>query len=167
MRYFTRGFMDGDLDDDEQALARTAYASRIEAILPRLPAPVASLAGLDLHDGCIESVVWEPACKRLQLSVVVWHPAGHQAVTLRYGAALLGKRRVQALHAVALDRETQILASEVDCDNDGTFSHRLLFWPRDELTIDFAELTCEVTGRPDGRVNLRPFFTQIDAPNLE
>ena len=75
--------------------------------------------------------------------------------------ALLGDRRIRTLRDVARDRETEILESEVDCDDEGVFSHRLLFWPRDELTIDFAGLSLEIADHEDRRVNLGGFFVEI------
>jgi hypothetical protein len=54
MRYFTRGFVGGELDEDEQEQVRLAYGRRLEAIQPGLPAAVRELAGLSLHDGQIE-----------------------------------------------------------------------------------------------------------------
>jgi hypothetical protein len=36
--------------------------------------------------------------------------------------------------------------------------HRILFWPRDELTIEFRELRMEVTPRADRRVDLGPAY---------
>jgi uncharacterized membrane protein YccC len=151
----------GDLDDDEAADARRAYAVHLAAILRRLPSAVQDLASLSLHDGSIEAVVWEPAAKRLRLSLVSPHPAGHRAVTLTYSGALLGQSRVQTLRDVARDRATQILESEVDQDAQGILSHRLLFWPRDEITIDFTDLALQTTDRADDRVSLAPFFVEI------
>ena len=76
--------------------------------------------------------------------------------------ALLGDRRIRTLRDVARDRETEILESEVDCDDEGVFSHRLLFWPRDELTIDFVGLSLEIADREDRRVNPGGgFFVEI------
>jgi hypothetical protein len=54
-----------------------------------------------------------------------------------------------------------ILESEIDCDDEGVFSHRLLFCPRDELTIDFAGLSLEIADREDRRVNLGRCFVEI------
>jgi hypothetical protein len=162
VRYFTRGLVNGEFDDDEEAQAQAAYARRLEAVSSRLPAPVLKLAGLNLHDACIEDVLWEPAVTRLRLSLVALHyPAGYRAVTLTYSGALLGDRRICTLRDVARDRETQILESEVDRDGDGIFNHRLLFWPRDELTIDFTGLSLEIAEREDHRVNLGRFFVEI------
>jgi hypothetical protein len=161
MRYFTRGLVAGEFDDDEVAQIRTAYARRLEAILPLLPASVRELAGLSLHDGLLEGVVWEPAARRLSLSVVARPSAGYRAVTLTYTGALLGERRVQTLRDVARDRATQIVESEVDRDEAGIFCHRLLFWPRDELTIDFTGLDLETAPRQDDRISLAGFFVEM------
>ena len=40
-------------------------------------------------------------------------------------------------------------------------SRQLLFWPRDELTIDFIGLSLEIADREDGRVSLGGFFVEI------
>ena len=99
-----RGFFHGELDDDEMAQARAAYAQRLEAISPRLPAPVLKLAGLNLHDASIEDVRWEPAIKRLRLSLLTLDPPSrYQAVALTYSGALLGEQRICTLRDVARD----------------------------------------------------------------
>jgi hypothetical protein len=153
-------FFGGELDDDE--VAQAAYAQHLETISPRLPAPVLKLAGLNLHDATIEDVLWEPAVKRLRLSLLTLDPPSrYQAVALTYSGALLGEQRICTLRDVARDRKTEILESEVDCDDEGVFSHRLLFWPRDELTIDFTDLSLEIADREDRRVNLGRFFAEI------
>jgi hypothetical protein len=163
VRYFTRGLVNGELGDDEMAQATAAYAQRLEAISPHLPAPVLKLAGLNLHDATIENVRWEPAVKRLRLSLLTLDPPSrYQAVALTYSGALLGDRRIRTHRDVARDRETEILESEVDRDDEGVFSHRLLLWPRDELTIDFTDLSLEIADREDRRVNLGGgFFREI------
>ena len=119
MRYFTRGWHNGELDDDEMAQVEAAYAQRLEAISAGLPGPVLELADLNLHDACIEAVLWEPAAKRLRLSLVAFHhSSGYRAVTLTYSGALLGDQRVRTLRDAARDRETEILYSEIDCDDE-------------------------------------------------
>jgi hypothetical protein len=95
------------------------------------------------------------------MSLLTPHSSGYQVVMLKYTGTLLGTRRVETLRYVARDRETQILESEVDCDDEGIFSHRLLFWPRDELTIDFADLELDTANRVDDRVSLISYFVEI------
>jgi hypothetical protein len=74
---------------------------------------------------------------------------------------MLGEQRLDVLRNAARDRETEILYSEVDVDEQGVLAHRLLFWPRDELTIDFEALTLEVQPRADDLVRLGPFFLEV------
>ena len=161
MKYFTRGMVNAELDDDEVAQVQRSYTARLESISPQLTAPLQLLAKLSLHDAIIESTLWEPAIKCLDMSLVAPCSDGYQGVRLKYHGALLGHERIRTLRSAARDRETQILASEVDYNDVGVFSHRLLFWPRDELTIDFADVEVEVTDREDERVFLIGFFREI------
>jgi hypothetical protein len=36
-----------------------------------------------------------------------------------------------------------------------------LFWPDDELTIQFSEMSLEVEDRDDGRVRMRPYCLEV------
>jgi hypothetical protein len=147
--------VNGDLNADEEAGATGAYGRRLEAILRLLPAPVQELAGLTLHDGRFEHVTWEPEAERLHMSVVTpWHGLGSHVVTLTYSGVRFGPFGLEILRDVADDRRTEILETEVDCSDAGDFIHRLLFWPRDELTIYFAGLSLESAHRQDDRVSL-------------
>jgi hypothetical protein len=163
MKYFTRGFVNAELDDDEVTAVRRAYAERLEIISPQLTEPLQLLAKLSLHDAIIESTTWEPAIKCLNMSLVAPCSNGYQGVRIKYNGALLGHQRIRALRSAARDRDTQILASEVDVDygDEGIFSHRLLFWPREELTINFSDVEVELTGREDERVFLIGYFREI------
>jgi len=148
-----------------------AYQRRLDEIDARLSEPARALARtVSLHDAFIEHVRWHPASKELTLSLVAEGSSGGRTVTLTYRGALIhGRNGMDILRAVARDRETEILYDEVDIDDDdGRLLHRVLFWPRDELTIDFDELRLEVTPRDDFRVYLRGAFVEVDdAPDPE
>lgn len=161
MKYFTRGMVRGELEDDEVDEIRRAYEQRLESISHQLTEPLRLLAKLSLQDAIIESSIWVPAMKCLSMSLVAPYLNGYQVVRLKYLGALLGTGRVRTLSSVARDRETQILASEVDWSDGGTFSHRLLFWPSDELTIYFSGLEIDLESREDDRVHLVGFFREI------
>jgi len=167
VRYFTRGLVDGELSDQERDQAGLAYARRLEAILPGLPDAVRDLAGLNLHDAQIETAQWQPAERRLTLSLVTRRAQRWHTVTLVYSGALLGEQRVQTLRDAARDRQTQVIADEIDQDEQGILSHRLLFWPRDEMTIDFTALELKAAERPDGRVSLIPHYLELVADDDE
>ncbi len=176
MRYFTRGWHSGDLDDDEVDAARTAYWARITAIEDRLPEPILRLARqVNLHDGMIEKITWDGAGKGLVLDVVVSAldpPHQVQTVRIALGGALMGEKGIDTLRDAARDRNASNLYWEVDVDDrgwssDAPFILRLLFWPRDELSIDFAELTLDVEDRIDERVRLSPFFIETANDHVE
>ena len=162
MRYFTRGWINGEYSEEDHDASWAAYAARLDEISGQLPAAMIQLAKESLHDAVIDCVTWDPAAQRLTLVLAVERATGHVTMTLTYAGALLGESRVEVLRAVARDRQTEILYSEVDRDSGGLLAHRLLFWPRDELTIDFASLTLEVTERADLRVFLSPSFIEVD-----
>ena len=113
---------------------------------------------VNLHDGIIEKVTWDPAIKQLALDLVTWGPQPRQwksqTVRMTFGGVLLGARRISALRDAARDRESCILYWEVDIDDRGwtqdpIYTLRLLLWPGEELSIDFAEMTLDVQDRTD------------------
>ena len=163
MRFFTRGWVSGELPDEEWERTERDYIAYLEAISARLPDQMLALAReVNLHDAWIECVEWEPAKAQLVLRLVTRPGSGtNEAVTITYFGAMLGEQRLEVLRNVARDRKTEILYSEVDVDEDGVLAHRLLFWPRDELTIDFEALTLEVQPRADDHVPLGGFFVEL------
>jgi hypothetical protein len=170
MRYFTRGWANGELDDDDAERVKNAYRRNLDAIIPRLSEPARKLVcDVTLHDAIIECVRWRPVAMELTLTLAtISDEAGYHTVTLTYLGAMLGSRRVDSLRAAARDRETGVLYDEVDIGDDGLLIHRLLFWPREELTIDFRELRLQITPREDRRVNLGGAFIEADeAPEAD
>lgn len=161
VRYFTRGWVAGELTGDECEHAKAAYWARVAEITPRLPPDLARMVGeIRLHDGIIEQVVWNSHLNRLQLSLVGENTREEcVAVQLTYGGAMLGSDRLASLKRAALSRETELLYDEVDLGIDGVLSHRLLFTPSEEVTIDFRDFGMQVSPRADRRVHLWPAFT--------
>lgn len=160
MRYFTRGWASGELSDDESDEANEAYRARVAEITPRLPPAMVRLAHeISVHDGIIEQVIWNSHLNRLQLTLVCTDAHQNYIQThLTYSGAMLGPSRIESLQRAALSRETELLYDEVDIDDDSVFSHRLLFDPCEEVTIEFKELELVVSPRADQRVHLGRAF---------
>jgi hypothetical protein len=117
------------------------------------------LEGVSVHDALIESVRWRPLVKELRLALVGGiSETGYHSIYLTYKGAMLGFARINSLRNAASNREACVLYQEVDVDADGTFVHRLLFWPNDEVTIDFTELEYLCEPRDDCRVALGGAF---------
>ena len=163
MRFFTRGWANGEHSDEPGEGAGARYQARLRELAPRLTPPMAKLASENLHDAILESARWSPHAKELQLCFIAGTlESGYRAVSLTYRGAMLGTQRVEALRRVARDREACVLYHEVDLDErDATLIHRYLFWPSEELTIDFVELAISVEGRADSRVPLAAFNEEL------
>ena len=69
-----------------------------------------------------------------------------------------GSNRIESLRNVACNREACVLYQEIDIADEGSLAHRLLFWPNDEVTIEFSELECVCVPRNDCRVTLGGAF---------
>ena len=162
VRFFTRGWANGDLPDEDFDSTRAKYADYVESISSRLSPAMRELASLSLHDAVLEQVRWDPRAHELTLTLLNIDAGGDfQAVRITYRNAQLGDARVSTLRSVARDRETEVLETEVDCGPDGVLSHRFLFWPRDEVTVDFDEVSVAYEGRPERSVKLLPYFVEV------
>ncbi len=163
MKYFTRGWINGELGDEAFDQVSEAYRQRLAEIEPRLTPALRELTRTNLHDAVVERITWTPHLGRLVVDLLLLEksPDRYLAARLRYEGALLGVRRIDVLRQVARDRQTTVLCDEVDLDDDGIFAHRLLFWPRDEVTLCFSELYLELSPREDRRVNLGPAFLEL------
>jgi hypothetical protein len=163
MRFFTRGWVSGELSEEEYDRALAAYWARVDEITPRLPPEMVRMVReFQLHDAIIEQVVWDPEHKVLDLALVA-STAQEECVLLKlsYGGAMLGDDPVEALRRAALSRETMLLYDEVDIDQEGDLAHRLLFHPCEEITIAFRDFAMQALPRADRRVKLGPAFLQL------
>lgn len=168
MRYFTRGWANGELTEEEGETVCRAYEARLTEISPGLPPSMARLLrGASLHDAIIESVRWMPSRAELRLVLVCGSSeVGYQGIHLTYRGAMLGERRIESLRNAANNREACLLYDEIDVAEEGMLTHRLLFWPSEEVTIEFSELDYVSVPRDDCRVTLAgAFVVQDDEDN--
>lgn len=148
MRYFTSAWHRGELGDAEVDAVRAAYWRHIEALAPRLPPPVRTLAtALNLHDAAVRHLALDPGSRTLRLGLRCGDSqTGYFDLDLRYEGIHLGRADVPTLRATAQESEA-VLYDEVDVAPAG-YVHRLLFWPYRELDIVFARLALH--RRPPG-----------------
>jgi hypothetical protein len=163
VRYFTRGFANGELSDQEVEAVHRAYAERLRTIETALPDAMKALRdGPSLHDAILERVRWGPSTGNLVIAFVAGtSETGYKTVSLTYRGAMLGAQRVSAVQRIARDRETCVLFQELDAESDSTLVHRLLFWPTEEVTIDYRGLDYAVVPRADARVFLGDAFVLL------
>jgi hypothetical protein len=163
MRYFTRGWVNGEYSEEDFEAADLQYQARLAATRSTMSAAVVALTETNLHDGVIEHIVWDERIRRLSLFLVIGDlQRGYAGLSLTYERAMLGEERLQTLRELGVDRRAELLCDEVDVNGDGTFQHRMIFWPTHELTVDFVSLALEIDERSDRRVEPGGAFSEVD-----
>lgn len=154
MKYFTRGYISGELADAEAERIGTAYQQHIQVISDFAPVAIADLSKTNLHDGLIRRVVVKHNTNELLLSLRCGDlQVGYFDLELLYSGVSLDIQLLKVLSRRAHDKQTEILADEIDAAADGRFVHRLLFWPEDEISITFANLRLTRQAQPDRKIS--------------
>ncbi len=142
MKWLTRAWASGGLDDDEWEAHWRAYRVHCAEVRPRLSGGAERLLdGINLHDAKIHSCHHQPDGALVMRTVLGDLQVGYEFVELTYLDAEL---RVEPRHDGAdvslTDPKTQILYDEVDVQADGRFVHRVLLSPDGEYEVVFSTL---------------------------
>jgi hypothetical protein len=144
MKFFTRGYR--DWTDDEYGAVARAYHQYVNSIADRFPAEVMALYRLDLHDGLFLTVAADERAQTVSMRLRCGNlQVGYFDVNVGYEGAAIVETETGDVLAVVHDPEAEILYDEVGIGETRAFEHRLLLWPRGELTICFDRLSVETT----------------------
>jgi hypothetical protein len=150
MKYLTRGWATGEHSEAEADRMQRAYWRRVRALRPYMPQSVLDLATSGLHDARIHRAIWMPRRCRLDLELACVASANSgRMVRLVYSGVQIRRHEIDVLAERARDRRTEIHYDEVDRDDDGTWVHRILFWPQGELSLRFSTLERSHVDRPE------------------
>lgn len=134
------------MPDDEADHVPGAYEAHIRALVPPLPAAAQRLIReVSLHDGLLRTLARDS--KRLELMFRAGdQQTGYFDARLAYAHVELSSKDEEFLRTVVGSRDVELLYDEFDSAADGErWIHRLLFWPYQEVSIEFAALNLEVT----------------------
>jgi hypothetical protein len=156
MRWLTREWAGGGLDDAQYAQAIAGYWEHRSQVLPRLPAAFGLVLGErdvsghrhTLHDARVVSWVADLP-RRLELRLICWGPAAEdepEALEIVYseGVELVGPDE-RTLAAWLGNPETEFVYEEADALADGRFEHRHLLWPEGEFGVRFGDIALAVS----------------------
>ena len=165
MKYFTRGWHNGDLDDRTTEDVAQEYRKEIEDLSRTMSPAVRRLAmETDLHDAIIERVVLNEASRKLTMYLVAGDlQIGYNGVQIAYEDVRIDRCDVDVLEQRANDRCTCILSQEIGRSHDGHYIHKLLFWPEGEVSVSFRDLMLTVARRENRRVDLAGHFVAEDS----
>jgi hypothetical protein len=130
MKYFTRSFISGAHPDRDGAIA--GYRSHLAAL--KLPAPVAALAKLYVHDALVKSVASDGDTVSIGLCCGD-SPRGYIDVRVTFNGARLTEAARRLLKAPRIE----ILSSEIH-RKGAAFEYRLLLWPKGQVAIRFRSV---------------------------
>jgi len=150
MKFFTREWTHGELDDATAERIAERYADHLAELWDRLPSTVRQFVDeVNLHDGLIQLVAFDPGEKELALTVRAGdEQEGYFDVTLRYFDVAIAPADLDVLNAAQSDPEREMLYDELDADGPGRFVHRILFSPDGEVEITFETLRSVRTNVP-------------------
>ncbi len=149
MKFFTRGWVHGDMSDDEAEAVVPAYRQHLETI--GLSPPARELASLNPHDAHIMDVVHEPSVGTLRIRLRCGDlQTGYFDALLDFAAVTIRPTHVTALVEASRLAEFEILYDEVDRVDVDTFEYRLMLDPVGEVAWGFKDVRiarCRVIDR--------------------
>jgi hypothetical protein len=136
MRFFTKEWLSGQLTDEAFEAVPTEYRLHLAAL--RLPHAVLALAEVNIHDGLMLDVEYEPQPAKLMLRLRCGDlQRGYCDLTVNYSAAALDPVSLSILRDAMRDPKDELLYDEVDRVGD-RFEHRLILSSHKEVCVRFA-----------------------------
>ena len=139
MKFFTRGWVRGDMSDEEADAVASAYERHLETL--DLSQSVLELAGLNPHDGYILNVGFEPLTSSLHLRFRCGdQQTGYFDASLSFSGVTIQSAHLRTLIRAMRPAEFEILYDEVDRASADVFDYRLLLHPKGEITFQFKNV---------------------------
>jgi hypothetical protein len=141
MRWFTREYVNGELDDTDQERRQRDYRRHLDALEPQLTDGAELLVRISLHDAQLLDLATDARAGGLTLGLLCGdRQRGYERITLRYQHAELIGADAEAVREWLSTGE--IVEDEIDRHSSG-FEHRMLVWPDGEFAVRFAAVLVE------------------------
>jgi hypothetical protein len=146
MKFFTREWHSGGMPEGEAVRVQAEYAAHIEALKSSLPEDVLLLVNeVSLHDGAVQNLV--STGRELTLVLRAENQVGEFDARLRYENCAAPKEELAFLEQAAEHPRVVLLYNEF-VRLDGSWIHRMLFWPCHEVTLEFTSFSLETINLP-------------------
>jgi hypothetical protein len=144
MKFFTRGWVRGDVAGEAADAVPRAYLEHLHRI--GLPPAVRDLADLNPHDAHVLDVANDPAAAALRLRLRCGDlQRGYVDAVLEFAGATIEPADLAALDRARRPAEYEVLGDEVDAAGAGAFEYRLLLDPAGEAAVRFTDVTVVCT----------------------
>ena len=142
MKYFTKEWCFGDLDDDVVEERLEKYREYIKNIYSGLPFVLKILAkDLNLHDGIIKKITYSNTKFMLE-GIFGDLQIGYFFLKIKY----LNIFPIFNSHLISVfkNKTLEILSDEIEIVQEGHYIHKLLFSTKQEIEIAFKDLAIEI-----------------------
>lgn len=143
MKWLTREWASGGLDDEEWDERWENYLAHNDEVLPRLGSGAERLVqDINLHDAQIHAFEHRADNVLVVRALIGDLQVGYEFIELAFLDSHLRLEPGSTLESLRLlEDETEIAYDEVDVEANGRFVHRVLLWPRGEYEVVFASLS--------------------------
>ena len=146
MKYFTKKWRVGCSDPEIDRVCRD-YWSYIEENKASFPVNVRKLAtDIDLHDGLLTLMIVNQIESSVVMGVVIGDlQTGYEDLVLAYSGVHLSEEELMHISALTACKKVGILYDELESLGDGIFEHRISFFPKYEIALQFKVVAIERT----------------------
>jgi hypothetical protein len=161
MKFFTREWCQGEMPDEEWAEVIPAYEKHLDKITPLLTNDLHKFVkDYNLHDSLIHQVYLSRYKALLQITLLCGDlQRGYSDLVINYQNVDFDRFDQKALSTILQNPQSELHYDEIDVGDEGQFTHRMIFYPKGELTVVFSNLSFSMTER-DNRV------VELDKPRL-
>jgi len=142
MKFFTREWANGTLEEGESRRLERSYDLHLTSIMPKLPRDAQLLASeISIHDGLIKNIKVDRSTRTISLELICGDiQKGYFDLDILYRDAKLIEMDINTLETLTKDQRTELLYDEFEQLDNSKFIHRILLEPEGELAFSFDDL---------------------------
>ena len=144
MRFFTKKWHAGNMEDREMNETLNKYNEYITQIYAQLPVTLKILAkSISLHDGFIKNVLFFENQRKIIISGIFGDlEFGYYTLKLKYMDIQL--KNLKLMKDIFSNKKLEILFNEIEVLHSNIYSHKFLFSSEKEIEIIFQNLELEI-----------------------
>ncbi len=144
MKYFTKDWCFGDLDDDKIQEVKKNYWEYIDHIKDSLPFPLKLLAtNINLHDGIIDKVSYFSEKKSLKIEGIFGDlENGYFKLEVKY--LNISEPKIRVLKTIFEQQTIEVISDEIELVSPRLFSHRFLLSTKKKIEIRFSDIEIKI-----------------------
>ncbi|MBK9099741.1 MAG: DUF4085 family protein [bacterium] len=153
MKYFTREWCNGRLNDEQYQKVKNSYRNYINRIYSKLPATIKKLLRQNgLHDSLFKSVLIDQRKNYLHIKFLSGDlQMGYFEFEIVYIGINLSNKIIDDLFRIFRNEKTEFLYDEIRMIEKNKFEHSMIFYPKGEVELTCKQITCGIVKKIKNR----------------